>query len=121
MTHFLQSRFTVLNTPSPVYKHGDVEVKATPDLYVEEAGKRKLIKLDFSAKKPDEATIEIILKVMHEAATLANLNVAPKDVIYLDVARQTHHIGAKLNARLRREVDAACETIADIWPSIKQK
>lgn len=120
MAHFSKSHFTVLDNPKPKYIHGEVTVSATPDLYVDEAGRKKLIKLDFNAVKPDPEVIQIVLKVMHEASFLGNLGVQPRDVVYLDVSRQAQFTGAKLNTRLKREIDAACETIADIWPRIKQ-
>jgi hypothetical protein len=110
----------VLDNPKPKYIHGEVTVSAVPDLFVDEAGRKKLIKLDFNAVKPDEEVIQIVLKVMHEASFLSNLGVQPKDVVYLDVSRQAQFSGAKLNKRLKRDIDAACETIADIWPRIKQ-
>ena len=120
MAHFSKSHFIVLENPNPKYIHGEVVVSATPDLFVDEAGKRKLIKLDFSAARPDEEVIQIVVKVMHEASYLENLGVQPKDVVYLDVSRQAQFTGARLNKRLKRDIDAACETITDIWPRIKQ-
>ena len=87
---------------------------------MDEGGGKKLIKLDFNMPKPDEEVVQIILKVMHEAAMMNGLDLQPKDIIYLDVSRQTQHTGKALNKRLKRDIDAACETIADIWPRIKQ-
>jgi hypothetical protein len=119
MTYFSKNKFSVLENPKPKYLHGEVVVSATPDLFVDEDGRKKLIKLDFNMLKPDEEVIQIILKVMHEASCLSNLGVQPKEIVYLDVSRQTQYTGAKLNKRLKHEIDAACETIADIWPGIK--
>jgi hypothetical protein len=121
MSHFSKNNFTILENPNPKYLHDEVVVTATPDLYVEENGKRKLIKLDFNVHKPDQETVEIILKVMHEASAISKLGVQPRDVVYLDVSRQAQFVGTKMNKRLLRDIDAACETIADIWPKIKQK
>ena len=120
MKHFQDKKFTVLENPRPKYVHGDVYVSTTPDLYVDENGTRKLIKLDFSAATPKEEVVNIILKVMHEAAMVEELGVKPSDVIYLDVSRQRQFTGKKLNKQLKRDIDAACETIEDIWPRVKQ-
>lgn len=120
LNHFSQRKFQVLQTPKPTYIHGDVIVKASPDLYVDEDGKKKLIKLDFSVKIPDEQTIEILLKVMYEAAFMSKVPVSPADVIYLDIARQAQRNGKKLNKQLKKNIDAACETIEDIWPKLTQ-
>jgi hypothetical protein len=120
MAHFSKSEFDVLTTPKPIYKHEQVEVSATPDLYVEETGTKKLIKLDFNSQKPKDGAVDIILKVMYEAASTNMLAVKPRDVVYLDVLRQTHHTGAKLNKKLKRDIDAALETIQDMWANLKQ-
>jgi hypothetical protein len=121
MAHFSTNKFEVLPNPKPKYTHGQVIVSATPDLYVKEGSKKRLIRLDFNAKKPDEEVVDIILKVMHQAAEEAHLGISPTDVVYLDVSRQTQYLGKKLNSRLKKEIDAACDTIADIWPAIKLK
>ena len=120
MKHFQNNKFTVLETPRPKYVHGDVYVSTTPDLYVEENGAKKLFKLDFSVTAPKEDVVNIILKVMHEAAMTEELGVKPSDVVYLDVSRQRYFTGKKLNKQLKRDIDAACETIEDIWPRVKQ-
>ena len=120
MKYFQRNDFTVLANPRPKYVHGDVYVSTTPDLYVEENGVRKLIKLDFSATAPKDEIVSIVLKVMHEAAMIDELGVTPSNVIYLDVSRQRQFTGKKLNKQLKRDIDAACETIEDIWPRVKQ-
>ena len=120
MKHFQNDQFRVLENPRPRYVHGEVHVTTAPDLYVDENGIKKLNKLDFNVKEPKEEVVNIILKVMHEAATSEELGVRPADVIYLDVSRQRQFTGKKLNKQLKRDIDAACETIADIWPKVKQ-
>jgi hypothetical protein len=119
MKHFYKNPFVILNMPHPKYEHTSVSVSVTPDLYVEESGERKLIKLDFNQQPPDKEFIDIVLKVTHEAASREELGVTAKNVVYLDVSRQTQYSGAKLNKRLKKEIDATCETIADMWPNIK--
>jgi hypothetical protein len=121
LKYFANRKFKVLETPKPRYEHGDVVITTMPDLFVEENGKKKLIKLDFSAKKPDEQAVQIILRVMHDAASGTGIPVAPADVIYLDIARQVQHNGKKLNKQLKKNIDAACETIQAVWPTITQK
>ena len=120
MKHFSKNLFGVLEVPRPKYEHAGVLVSTAPDLYVEECGERKLIKLDFNQQPPDPGVIEIILKVTHEAASSGGLAVKPKNVVYLDVSRQTQYTGASLNKRLKKDIDAACQTIADMWAGIKQ-
>jgi len=120
MKHFSKNKFVVLENPKPKYTHASVEVSASPDLFVDDSGTKKMIKLDFNSSALDLESIKVILKVMHEASVIKNLGVAPKDVIYLDVSRNEQHGGAKLNKNLKKDIDAACETIEDIWPKVKQ-
>jgi hypothetical protein len=120
MKYFSKSKFTVLDNPRTKYVHSSVEVSTSPDLFVEENGTRKLIKLDFNALPLDPESIKIVLKVMHEASIAKGLVISPKDVIYLDVSRNEQYNGAKLNKQLKKDIDAACETIEDIWPKVKQ-
>jgi hypothetical protein len=81
--------------------------------------KKKLIRLDFNQRNPKPEAIQIVLKVMYEAASLANLGVKPQDVIYLDVSRDNQYTGAKLNKSLKKEIDAALATIQDMWGNIR--
>ena len=120
MSYYKNNSFKVLTTPKPVYSFDQMEVRATPDLYVEEAGVKKLIKLDFNQKKPERQAIDIILKVMYEAAFKEQLGVSPKHAVYLDVSRQEQYNGAKLNKKLKKDIDAALATIQDMWANIKQ-
>lgn len=120
MKHFSKNSFSILDNPKPKYIHGSVEVSASPDLFVDDKGTKKLIKMDFNASPLDAESIKIILKVMHEAALGKDIEIAPKNVIYLDVARNEQYSGEKLNKQLKKDIDAACETIEDIWPKVKQ-
>src|ERR1700722_1214547 len=73
MSHFAKNKFVVLENPKPKYKHGEVEVSAAPDLYVDEGGEKKMIKLDFNATALDAESVNVVLKVMHEASALKEL------------------------------------------------
>jgi hypothetical protein len=119
LQHFASQKFKVLTTPRLEYLHQNVTVNANPDLFVEEKQRQKLIKLELGADKPDKAMVRIILQVMYEAAVRAGLNLRPQDVIYLDASRAEQHRGAKVRARLSRDVEAACENIEAMWPGIK--
>ena len=120
MKYFSKNNFIVLDNPKPKYMHSNVEVSASPDLYVEEKNVKKMIKLDFNSLALDKESIKVILKVMYEAASAKHLEIVPKNVIYLDVSRNEQHCGEKLNKQLKKDIDAALETIEDIWPKVKQ-
>jgi hypothetical protein len=119
LTHFGGKKFSILESPKIKYVRKSVTISAMPDLFVIEAGARKMIKLDFSEKAPDERVITIVLQVMYEAAIMAGLKIKPKDVVYLDVVRNQQHGGAKLRSSLKKEVDAACDNIEALWPTIQ--
>jgi hypothetical protein len=121
MKYYAANDFKVLVTPKPTYRFEQVEVSATPDLCVEEKGVKKLIKLDFNQKIPQQQAVDIVMKVMHEAASSEELGVKPDDIVYLDVARQVQYTGRKLNKRLKRDIDAALATIQDMWFNIRQE
>jgi hypothetical protein len=121
MKYFASNDFAVLVTPKPMYRFQQIEVSATPDLYVEENGVKKLIKLDFNQKLPKEEAVDIIMKVMYEAASTDQLGIKPEGIIYLDVSRRVQYTGKKLNKRLKKDIDAALATIQDMWASIKQE
>lgn len=116
--YLLKREFKLLPTPHPVYSSSGVDVSATPDLYVEEKAEKKLIKIDFSRQAATDESIEIMLKVMYEAAMAATLGVRPSDILYLDVERRKSYSGKKLNRKLKKEIDAALATIQDMWGSI---
>ena len=119
LRHFANKRFTVLETPRLRYSHENVTVSATPDLFVEENGREKLIKLELGADAPDHTMVKIILQVMYQAAVSDGIAVRPQDVIYLDASRAVQHKGAKVRARLTGEIEAACENIEAMWPGIR--
>jgi hypothetical protein len=121
MKYFAGNDFKVLVTPKPMYRFQQIEVSATPDLYVEENGLRKLIKMDFNLKVPQKEAVDIVMKVMFEAASGEQLGIQPKDVVYLDVSRRVQYTGKKLNKRLKNDIDAALATIQDMWGNIKQE
>jgi hypothetical protein len=121
MKYYANTPFTILTTPKLIYRFEQVDVSAAPDLYVEETGEKKLIKIDFNQKKPQEDAVDIIMKVMAEAAAKIELGVKPKDVVYLDVTRQIQYTGKKLNKALKKNIDAALATVQDMWANIKQE
>lgn len=116
--HFGKKNLTVLPSPDLKYAHGEVLVSAYPDLYVKDGNQHKTIKLDFSKQNVNPHLITIVLQVTLAAAQARKLPVKPQNIIYLDVVRGQEHRGAKTRARLMRDVDAACQTIEDVWPRL---
>jgi hypothetical protein len=118
LRNFGKRNLSVLPTPDLQYTHGQVLVSAYPDLYVKDGGRHKIIKLDMGKENQKPLSIKIILQLTFAAAQRENLPVAPTDVIYVEVEHGVQHSGAKRGLRVMRDIDAACQTIEDIWPRL---
>jgi len=118
LRNFGRRKVTVLATPNMKYERGQVIVSAYPDLYVKDGERHKIIKLDLGKTPANPQMIRIVLQVTYAAAQAANLPVLPKDIIYVEVERGTQHSGASRKARLMRDIEAACQTIEDVWPKL---
>jgi hypothetical protein len=119
LKNFADKQLKILKTPRLEYAHGEVLVTASPDLFVQDNGRQKFIKLELGADAPDTAMVRVILQVMHDAAKGAGLIIRPQDVIYLDASRAVQYKGAKTRSRLQRDIEAACENIEAMWDGIK--
>lgn len=96
-------------------EYGPVRIKVTPELHVVEKGKEKIIKLDFAKPTPDPRLVKTITQVMFEAAEQNSLPIAPSGILYIDVTRGKIHKGARIGARLSKDIEAACQNMAAIW------
>lgn len=115
---FAQRRFEVLPDLKLRLQLGAVDIGVIPDLCVREGGKTKLVKIECRAEQPEEQAIKVITQCLFEAASVALPDLSSSSILYLELARGVEHRGARVGARTRREIEAACETIAAIWPSI---
>ncbi len=118
LRNFGKRNLSVLPTPDLKYTHGQVLVSAYPDLYVKDGERHKIIKLDMGKESQKPLSIKIILQLTFAAAQRENLPIAPKDVIYVEVEHGVQHSGAKRGSRVMRDIDAACQTIEDVWPRL---
>lgn len=99
-------------------RHGPVRITVAPELHVAEDGEVRIIKLEFGANAPDARLIRIITQAMFEAAEQHGLDLPPASVLYIDVPRHRIHRGARMGARLARDIEAACQTIAAVWETL---
>jgi|SRR5579863_517268 len=118
LQHFGKKTLSILPPPDLTYAYGQVAVSAYPDLYVRDGDRHRIYKLDFSKENAKPLAITIVLQITFVAAQNAGLPVLPRDVIYLDVARGREYKGARVRAHLMRDVEAACQTIEDVWPRL---
>jgi len=89
-----------------------------PDLHIREAGQEKIVKLELSVQPPSRDVVKIISQAMFEASIRAGLKLPSAAVLYADVARGRMHRGARLGARMGRDIESACLNIAAIWPTL---
>ncbi len=116
--NFGNTKYEILEELNLVLTFSNVQVIVSPDLHVREGGMEKLLKLEFAEKVPDKETIKIITQGMFEAALANSLNFPSSQILYVDVPRGMRYKGARLGARMRANIEAACQTIAAIWPTI---
>jgi hypothetical protein len=83
-----------------------------------EGNKKKIIKLEFSKIAPDPKMFKIISQCMFEAAQYAGMNLPSSSVLCFDVPRGKIHQGARLGARLAKDIESTCMNISAIWDSI---
>ncbi len=69
LSNFGKKKLTILPTPDVKFTHGQVLVSAYPDLYVKDADRHKIIKLDLGKDHPKPEMIKIVLQVMYAGRT----------------------------------------------------
>ena len=116
--HFSDRPFEVIGPLRLHLDFAEVRLSVTPDLWVREGAKEKIVKLDFASKAPDGDVIKIISQCMFEAAKGEIDDCTSTSVLYLDVPRGREHRGARANARTLRDIEATCENISVLWESI---
>ena len=117
--HFSGRGFQVLQEVTLQLQYEDVLVSVHPDLHIREGKQEKIVKLEFVVEEPSDEFIKIVTQAMFEAAQSARMRLPPSAVLLFDVPRGTAHKGARLGARMRRELEAACENISAIWDKIE--
>jgi hypothetical protein len=118
--HFGDRVFEVLSDLRLEVEFSGVRITATPDLYVRESGKHKAIKLEFSKSTPPPDAVKVVTQCLYEAARRGRVpGLSSSSVLYLDIPRGLEHRGARAGSRMLRDIEAACETISQVWDSIQ--
>jgi hypothetical protein len=102
--NFASIKYEVLTDVRLTLKFASVQVTVNPDLHVREAGKEKILKLDFSDKQPENDIIKIVSQAMFEAALVEGFAVASSQILYVDVQHKIKHKGARLGATMRTNI-----------------
>jgi len=103
------------------FRSGDVRITVVPDLHVRHQGRIKVMKFDFTNKPIDKRKLDVATQVLYEAAASARIIETPRDAIYLDVVRGKTCSGKRAGGRMKQDIEAACEAIAAIWPTLKPR
>lgn len=117
--HFAHKLLEVKSVPTMDLFFDPIIITAAPDLYVMESGQEKIIKLGFNKDELDSEIIKIICQCLFEAQSeLLGLN--SNCVLYWDITRGNVHKGARLGSVRRKQILAACKSIASVWPDIEK-
>jgi hypothetical protein len=115
---FGRKKLSILPSPEIKMTRGQVVVSAHADLYIQDGDKHKILRLDMGKDTAKPQNIQIVLQVTINAVEESNLPVTPKDIIYVDVERGVEYSGRTVRKRLRKDIEAACQTIEDVWPKL---
>ena len=113
--HFADRDFDILADLQLNLAFGDVVITVVPDLHVSEAGREKIVKLEFGVNEPDARAVQVISQAMFEASRQASLGLPTSSILYLDVPRGQEHRGARLGSRMRNDIESTCLSISAIW------
>ena len=113
--------FDILPREKWTLTYGDVTVKVRPH-FVAEEGKRKktekAVLLWLPESAPEQKRVKILTQGLFEAATAAGKSYTSSCTLLLDAQHGKEERGARLGARLSRDMRAACQTISAIWDQI---
>ncbi len=116
--HFGAEKYECLPKLRLAFTSGKVRVTASPDLHIRYRGQEKLLKFEFTAEEPGERSFRILAQGIFAAAEGANLQLKPSATWVLDVPRGARYEASRAKSAIGREIEAACQTIADIWQSL---
>jgi hypothetical protein len=108
----------MLTTRSFAFAHGNVIIKATPDLHLRTSKRETLVKLWLPEDEPSALEIKVLTQCLFEAASAAGLTIPSSAVQLVDVARGEAHAGARMGSRMRAQILAALEAVEARWVTL---
>ena len=78
----------------------------------------KLIKIHFAQEPLSDTAAKVLSQAMFEAARQAGIEIPPSAVEILDLAAGRVYRGARLGSRIRAQIEATCQNISALWPTI---
>ena len=98
-----------------------VGVKVNPELHVFERNRRRMVRIEFAASTRGDRGqfLDVASQIMFEAISRKHpaLGIKPGDVMCFDLKNGAIH-KARVRTTVRKQIAAACQNIAALWPSI---
>lgn len=117
--HFRSTPAELLPCPRVALSFYQVTISVVPDLVVRDRkGRLRVMKLQLGGTKLAEGSIKVVSQCLLEAALQHGLELSPASALYVDLPRNVTHSASKAGKRVLRDIEAACETISQIWDSI---
>ena len=121
LSYFASQKFqNIQPVPKLLYRHAGVSIRITPDLYGTKRNRSYVVKYLFAAGKREVigSRARIICQVMYHASMQPNLGL-PASGIQIWACRSGDVYRAREGGSLViNNVEAACKTIAAVWPTL---
>ena len=119
--HFSSQGMELVESPKLVYTYAGLKIAVAPHLSVIERKQKRLIRLRFPLQRNADETAKVVCQVMYEAAESMGLNLPASAFRVWDCRSGKKHQVARSRSRTRNDIEAACETIVDLWPGIRPR
>lgn len=116
--HYTSTELTLLPHFSGVLNIGNVEVRIIADLHATVRNSEKVIRLDHSRDNPDPKYCSIVTQLMYEAACAHELVLPTSAFIVRHIASRRDFKGARVGARILKDITASCANIEAIWAAL---
>ncbi|MCY3646136.1 MAG: hypothetical protein OXH07_04070 [Chloroflexi bacterium] len=119
--HFSSQGVDLVESPKLVYVHAGLDIAVTPHLSIMERKQKRLVRLRFPLQRNADETAKVACQVMYEAAESMGLDLPASAFRVWDCRSGKKHKMARSRSRTRSDIEAACETIVDLWPGIRPR
>ena len=115
--NFGSRRLVLLDAKRFRLRHGGVTVTVSPELHVTERGEERVILLGMPSIQ-DDAQTRVMLQCTADAIEQERLPIRRSSVRYWDCHTGQEVKGTDRRTRLAADIEASCQTIDAIWPTI---
>jgi len=97
---------------------GDVSLKLSPDLFVDENGEDRVLYINSRNVKIEEEVARLTMEIGHWVTSQCGLQFAPRQFEYLDLAGGVLHVGKKSRMATLKQLEGNAHVISTIWPTL---